>query len=101
MGDPLEPTSRGVPQVSADVQVPLPPSVAAALARSVGDPSLRLPAHLTPQPVSWRFDAADEGTLVVLTLEYAVDPGWVRSITHEVTQWSLARQLREARAVTL
>ncbi len=30
----------------------------------------------------------------MLTLAYAVDPGWVRSITHEVTQWSLAEQLR-------
>jgi hypothetical protein len=83
-----------VPQVSADVHVPLPPSVARALAASVGDPTLRLPPHVSPEPVTWRFDAEDDGTLVVLTLAYAVDPGWVRSITHEVTQWSLARQLR-------
>ena len=86
--------SRGVPQVSADVHVPLPPSVARALAASVGEPALRLPPHVTPEPLTWRFDAERDGTLVVLTLAYAVDPGWVRSITHEVTQWSLAKQLR-------
>ena len=60
----------------------------------MGDPSLRLPPHVTAEPLTWRFDAEDDGTLVVLTLAYAVDPGWVRSITHEVTQWSLAKQLR-------
>src|SRR6478736_61656 len=59
-----------------------------------GEPALRLPPHVTPEPLSWRFDAEGDGTLVVMTLAYAVDPGWVRSITHEVTQWSLARQLR-------
>ena len=60
----------------------------------VGEPTLRLPAHVRAEPLTWRFDAEDEGTLVVLTLAYAVSPGWVRPITHEVTQWSLARQLR-------
>jgi len=84
-----------VPQVSADVHLPLPPPVAGAIARSAGDPSLRLPAHLTPEPLSWRFDAEGDGTRVTLTLAYAVDPGRVRSITHEVTQWSLEKQLRE------
>jgi len=83
-----------VPQVSADVHVPLQPPVARALAGSVGEPTLRLAPHLTPEPFTWRFDAEADGTLVVLTLAYAVDPGWVRSITHEVTQWSLAKQLR-------
>ena len=86
--------SRGVPQVSADVHVPLPPSVARALAaigRRAGPPTA--PAR-DPRAPTWRFDAEGDGTLVVLTLAYAVDPGWVRSITHEVTQWSLAKQLR-------
>ena len=74
--------------------MPLPPAVTRALTASVGEPTLRLPPHVTPEPLSWRFDAEDDGTLVVLTLAYAVNPGWVRSITHEVTQWSLAKQLR-------
>lgn len=65
--------SRGVPQVSADVHVPLPPSVARALAASVGEPALRLPPHVTPEPFSWRFDAEGDGTLVALTPAYAVD----------------------------
>lgn len=83
-----------MPQVSADVHVPLPPAVTRALAASVGEPALRLPPHVTPEPLTWRFDSEEGGTLVVLTLAYAVDPGWVRALTHEVTQWSLARQLR-------
>jgi hypothetical protein len=83
-----------VPQVSADVHVPLPPPVARALAATVGEPALRLPAHVRAEPLTWRFDAEDEGTLVVLVLAYAVSPGWVRRFTHEVTQWTLARQLR-------
>ena len=86
--------SRCVPQVSADVHVPLAPPVARALAATVGEPALRLPVHVRPEPLTWRFDAEEDGTLVVLTLAYAVSPGWVRPITHEVTQWSLARQLR-------
>ncbi|WP_330475655.1 hypothetical protein [Terrabacter sp. C0L_2] len=83
-----------MPQVSADVHVPLAPPVARTLAATVGEPALRLPAHVRAEPLTWRFDAEGEGTLVVLTLAYAVSPGWVRPITHEVTQWSLARQLR-------
>lgn len=86
--------SRGVPQVSADVPVPLAPPAARALAATVGEPALRLPAHVRSEPLTWRFDAEGDGTLVVLTLAYAVSPGWVRPITHEVTQWALARQLR-------
>lgn len=83
-----------MPQVSADVHVPLPPPVTRALAATVGEPTLRRPVHVRAEPLTWRFDAEDEGTLVVLTLAYAVSPRWVRPITHEVTQWSLARQLR-------
>lgn len=83
-----------MPQVSADVHVPLPPPVARALTATAGEPTLRLPPHVRPAPLTWRFDADDEGTLVVLTLAYAVSPGWVRPLTHEVTQWVLARQLR-------
>ncbi|GAA3720252.1 hypothetical protein GCM10022399_40750 [Terrabacter ginsenosidimutans] len=83
-----------MPQVSADVHVPLPPPVARALTATVGEPALLLPAHVRAEPLTWRFDAEDEGTLVVLTLAYAVSPGWVRRFTHEVTQWTLARQLR-------
>ena len=52
------------------------------------------PSTCAPSRSTWRFEAEDEGTLVVLTLAYAVSPRWVRPITHEVTQWSLARQLR-------
>lgn len=60
----------------------------------MGEPTLRLPFQVRAEPLTWRFDVEDDGTLVVLTLAYAVSPRWVRPLTHEITQWSLARQLR-------
>ncbi|EWS99789.1 hypothetical protein N865_08305 [Intrasporangium oryzae NRRL B-24470] len=83
-----------MPQVSADSHVAVPPETARRVADGLGPVRLRLPPHVRPSGPRWRFDPEGEGTCVVLVYPYAVRPAWVRPLTHEVTQWALARQAR-------
>jgi hypothetical protein len=82
-----------VPQVSADIHLPLPPERAATIAHHV-HPRPARPPWVNPTGLGWRFRPEDDGTQVVLWATYAVQPAWVRPIVHEFNQWFLARQLR-------
>lgn len=83
-----------MPQVSADVHLPVPPDAAVALTRDVpARPGHRLP-WVQPTGSGWRIEPDDSGTQVVLWATYAVRPAWVGPLVHELTQWYLARQLR-------
>lgn len=83
-----------MPQVSADTHLPLPPERAATLAHHVPPQPVRLP-WVRPTGIGWRFRPEGDGTQVVLWATYAVRPAWVRPLVHELTQWFLARQLRQ------
>lgn len=85
--------ARTVPQVSADAYLALPPERAATLAHHVA-PRPLAPPWVRPTGLGWRFRTEGDGTRVVLWATYAVRPAWVRPLTHEITQWFLAHQLR-------
>lgn len=87
-------TLGGVPQVSADTHLPVPPDVATALTSAVTPQPVRRPPWVRPTGIGWRVRPERGGAQVVLWASYAVQPAWVRPLVHEVTQWLLARQLR-------
>ncbi len=88
-----------MPQVSADVHVPVPPEVARTVAEALPMPPLHVPPHVRDLRASWRFRPEGGGALAIHTLTYAAGLGWVATLAHEPTQWVLRRQV--ARRVDL